>query len=96
MCGFNTILWQSFCKAILCLQYKGSVFRGKDPLNRVQGVYRICHDNSGPRLNSILYQSQGSKCTDPKDRVYAVLSLLEPYERLGIKPDYRMTTYEVF
>lgn len=50
----------------------------------------------GIDLVSMLLLTQDTQCADARDRVFALLGMLEPYNRLEIKPDYTKTVADVF
>ena len=52
--------------------------------------------NSGILLKDALKSSLTANCSDPRDRVYAILSLLSVSERKWIAVDYSLSTEEVF
>lgn len=47
-------------------------------------------------LVTLLLTTQGRQCIDARDRVFALLGMLDPYRRLGIEPDYTKTVADVF
>jgi hypothetical protein len=48
------------------------------------------------KLDRLRRDFQNSDCSDPRDRVYGVLSLQERESDMGIIPDYSKMTIEVF
>ncbi|KAI4260581.1 MAG: hypothetical protein L6R42_003991 [Xanthoria sp. 1 TBL-2021] len=48
------------------------------------------------QLDWVLAQTRQSQCSDQRDRVYAILSLVPEKERLEIRPDYTLSAPEVF
>jgi hypothetical protein len=51
----------------------------------------------GPRkLTMLLYATTHCKCADDRDRVFALLGMLDPSERLNIEPDYAKPAADVF
>ena len=51
--------------------------------------------NRGPQpLNTLLDQTKGCECTDPRDRVYALFNFYPSIE--GVRPDYTQKPREVF
>ncbi|KAI4281776.1 MAG: hypothetical protein L6R38_003431 [Xanthoria sp. 2 TBL-2021] len=47
-------------------------------------------------LDWVLAQTRQSQCSDQRDRIYAILSLVPEQERLEIHPDYTISVAEVF
>ncbi|KAL8692430.1 MAG: hypothetical protein Q9224_003958, partial [Gallowayella concinna] len=96
VCGATFMTWEDFRKAILCL------WRRRKP-DRIQGLHealsrawQISNLNDQPSLRTILRRTKNAQCSDQRDRIYGVLNLVKEQERLGIKPDYGKSVYEVF
>jgi Heterokaryon incompatibility protein (HET) len=103
MCGQDVILWQAFRKAIFGLETKK--IRNSyhlDPekggfRNRMEMAYRLVEDKSIESFDYHLHEARVCKCVEPRDRVYALLSMLHRSERrLDIKPDYTKTKAQVY
>jgi hypothetical protein len=97
VCGFDTIPWSTFRKAVFCLHYKrgpDGYFGEKTKFKaRLQMIYRLSDKGDIP-VGSLMHQTRNCKCSDPRDRVYALLSI---YNRnLNIVPDYRLSKKEVY
>jgi hypothetical protein len=99
-CGYQTITWSSMCHAVYYLQRMNSSQAHHDLLkSRVDPVLQLCdRRSSGHRpFTFLLYETKYSKCSDPRDRVFALLSLLYPSERIpGIQADYSKPVSEVY
>ncbi|KAH8811282.1 hypothetical protein F5884DRAFT_269737 [Xylogone sp. PMI_703] len=100
MCGTQVVLWESLRNLILFLMEsdlpdRRSIQKSFD--NRVEMIYElVTHFNTLP-IELLLLHGQKSKCSDPRDKVYAILNLLAPEDRkLGIVPDYSLTTSQVY
>lgn len=102
-CGSVSISWHDFRNAIFLIGHKnrllGPQAMTKDNnllASRVQLAYRIC-DVGVEDIKSLFEMTRFSKCSDDKDRVYALLSVLDSAETgLKVEPDYTKTVYEVY
>lgn len=95
VCGQAIILGSDLRKSALCLFNKSS-------LNSIMEKVRLRHfwsirDLGYTNLPGVISFTRQCRCSDPRDRIFAVLSFLETYERdLTITPDYNTTAKEVF
>lgn len=97
-CGDEAMIWESFRKAIIWL------YRGKKPgtadglrLGRAASrAWQISNMHDEPSLKVVLRRTKRAQCSDQRDRIYAVLNLVNERDRLGIQPDYRKNLVEVF
>ncbi|KAL8770345.1 MAG: hypothetical protein Q9209_003981 [Squamulea sp. 1 TL-2023] len=96
VCGKDTMSWKAFRKAILCLR------RRKEPENIdglkavVSRAWQICYMQGDETLKTVLERTKNAKCSDQRDRIYAVLHLVNEQYRLGIQPDYGKSVTDVF
>ena len=96
VCGHECIKWTSFRKAILFL-YRRRKPNNIDKLREsVARAFQIANSSDQPSLMTILRRTKGCKCTDQRDRIYAILNLVKMQERADIRPDYSKSTREVF
>ena len=96
VCGHECIEWTSFRKAILLL-YRRRKPNNIDKLTEsVTRAFQIANSSDQPGLMTILRRTKGCKCTDQRDRIYAILNLVKMQERVHIRPDYSKSTREVF
>lgn len=103
MCGTSSISWQTFRDAMFAFYCKPSYAPCYDNtpglleawMSRRALVYGLCR-NSLPKLESehFFSQNQDTKCLDPRDRIYALLSIFA--SSLAIKPDYAKSYIEVY
>ena len=102
ICGSDIVSWQDFRQAIYCFYYKLAAFEGKwilypGFLERIQFISRMVSQVSYSTLGELMKRTQECKCSDPRDRVFGVLNMLEPFERnVNIKPDYTKTVIQVY
>ncbi|KAK0713154.1 heterokaryon incompatibility protein-domain-containing protein [Lasiosphaeria miniovina] len=110
MCGQDSICWSNFSKSIFCLKIKPKEvhFLGDKAMPftyRLDLVFNLRRGGKPPgeadnfeMLSILLDQTQNCKCTDSRDKIFALLSLLPKRERLaaGIEPDYTKTAAQVY
>ena len=94
-CGRDTISWVSVRKALLVLRQKASILppeiRGR-LLPYARGLM-------APPLASsehLLLWTRNQQCSDPKDRIYGILGLLDPRIVAKIEVDYSFPVWEVY
>lgn len=100
--GEGEILWHVFRSAILALTYKAvrtnAVYeqaKWNEYAEHRSNVLEICEKVTESSFARILEVTKSCQCSDPRDRVYALLSLFSPNE-VDIQPDYTKTTEDVF
>ena len=104
VCGSTDLLWQRFRDAVFILRSYGS---GKAWLpnsrhavfvERLDATFSLCDDRTDLPFGDWLHgQVNDSKCSDPRDKVYAVLSMLdEKRQGMAIKSDYTKSTRQVY
>jgi hypothetical protein len=101
ICGFHKLSWPAFRKAAETLWLKtvddkeiglltyGPIFR-----ERRRHVRALCTGGLFPSFGDLLTQTRRCKCTDPRDRIYALLGLLD--QKYDIIPDYEKPVAEVY
>jgi hypothetical protein len=70
---------------------RGSEF-GRDTFNLVEFGYMKSYED----VMDVLHACRDCKCTEDRDRVYAILGMLSPQRALNIQPDWSKTTKEVY
>lgn len=101
-CGSDTLSWQDFRRAFFCFYYKWGFYEDEiilDPAFSARKVlvYRMVSEGGDSTLGQLIERTQLCKCSDPRDRVYGVLNMLERFERgAEIKPDYTKTVSQVY
>jgi hypothetical protein len=102
MCGFTTISWEAIRIANSCLYIKQNLIKyigvEKGPfINRLNIILELSRDHSIYRFMYLLRQTNCSNCSDPRDRIYAMLGLRRESERnIDIRPDYTQTISQVY
>lgn len=102
MCGCHTILWTSFRMALFCLSWKTHGLKRTSivcrPLSaRLINIYPLAVGGLNTNVVNIMNRTKDCKYTDPRDRIYAVLSLLKQAgEAIRIEPDYTKRPGQVY
>jgi hypothetical protein len=101
-CGTRVLPWQTFWNVKNGIHLESGQLvrdlgsRGRHSRDRLRLIYAIC----GHRiylLDSLRSELSHVKCTDPRDRIYAVLALLhQSHREMGIVPKYSLTTAQVY
>ncbi|KAI1500260.1 HET-domain-containing protein [Biscogniauxia marginata] len=100
-CGQREIPWQAFKDAVFCLCEKPvdtshDLERGELFMSRVGFIRGLCRSRP-ETLSWVMEGARLAKCGDPKDKVYGVLSMLDPHNpTIGIIPDYTLSTADVY
>ena len=102
VCGSDTMSWQDFRQAVLCffnkwesLEDNAVVYPGF--LDRVVLIVETISTLDDATLGVLMERTQKCKCSDPRDRVFAVLNMLGPGERNAkIKADYTKSVSQVY
>ncbi|KAM0798112.1 heterokaryon incompatibility protein-domain-containing protein [Usnea florida] len=97
VCGTDTIPWASFRRAIFCLEHKAWDPDYVGLQQRLRQLEEISRFGGGGSLGSMIRRTAVCQCSDPRDHVYAVQSLLPRSDtRLKIEPDYTKVTAQVY
>jgi hypothetical protein len=95
-CGNEKLLWLDLRDAIACLSWKK---HGPGNTNlRLSAAVSLCQMS----LDMFYYSNirilmRDTKCEDPRDRIFAILTLLNKEDqKLNIKPDYSRTVEDVY
>ncbi|KAG8525632.1 uncharacterized protein KY384_009276 [Bacidia gigantensis] len=94
-CGKDTMPWNDFRQSIFCLIEKGipSKYESHDCFLQAAD---ICYLRNPLTIGRTLQRSQWAQCSDPRDRIFAVLHLIPEAERRLVRPDYTKTPGEVY
>ncbi|KAL8754848.1 MAG: hypothetical protein Q9184_004992 [Pyrenodesmia sp. 2 TL-2023] len=95
-CGYRSIGWSSFGKAILCIYLKP---RPSHPdLTVLDHIYNFVFARAWRyNLHILLYQTRNCEYSDPRDRIYALLNIVHQGDSaVGLQPDYNQTPRRVF
>ncbi|KAJ9604474.1 hypothetical protein H2200_011310 [Cladophialophora chaetospira] len=100
VCGTAHLSWKVFGNAIFIFLYRfqldliaSSSSGGGDYNDRLEGIRRLCLPVVAQPFDSRIRYAQYSLCSDPRDRIYALLSIQEQARhngsrKLNIRPDY--------
>lgn len=99
-CGTKTLSWMAVRRALECLHDAlDSTIRSqhsREYRNRFQGACYLVECGAFV-LKGLRYSLSGAKCTDPRDRVYGLLGILDGGRYLdAIVPDYSKSVSEVY
>ena len=89
MCGSNRLPWENIREAILCLYIKPkSAYTFENLYENLHVLYNLCIGKRDAVFHNLVDWTRHSSCSDPRDRLFALFSLLCPAERkLAIEPD---------
>jgi hypothetical protein len=98
ICGHDKISWPLFRRAIICLSSRNhpTYKPPKKLLIRLDDIYSICIDAAHQPLEEILRFSRTKQCTDPRDKIYGLLSIASQSFRNRISPNYLDTVGDVY
>ncbi|KAI9158887.1 Heterokaryon incompatibility protein [Paramyrothecium foliicola] len=96
--GPHSISWKHFRLAIIYMN--GKSFHG-DPRrfrsHNLHVIEDVCTTGVPYSIKTLRVRLHGTECSEPKDRIYAVLSMLNESDNdLFIMPDYSKSTAEVY
>jgi hypothetical protein len=95
-CGIYTMLWNQIRNAIYCLRVKAEK-PSAHLRDRIDHIFNLCDTADYARLENLMQSTKYCKFSDPRDRVYAVLSLVGEFEvDIGAQPDYARPVGEVY
>lgn len=97
VCSSASLDWQVFRNALFCLwHFSQRESLPGDVVDRMNRFY-ILITKTRFLLYELLFHGKTRKCTDPRDRVYALLGLIGGHEaKLNIVPDYTRTPTQVY
>jgi hypothetical protein len=94
-CGYDSIEWKTFRNAVFCFYMKLRTNDLGGFEHRVHRAFELCDCNGCFSFLALAEQTQLCKCTDVRDRVYALLSMVSDQEDLRIEPDYTKGFQEI-
>lgn len=108
VCGVQIMNWQWFSKAVVHLHQQVRMVSVQHPypkglryeqmIPKMMHLMRLVEESNDGRqdLWRLLANTQLAQCSDPRDRIYAQLSMLPDALRTQIQPNYRKSTREVY
>jgi hypothetical protein len=102
--GNDKMLWKDFCKTILCLCHEKSNYirhpydtrYGLGLRYRLESILPLCNTPEFNGFLNTLERTRAAKCSDPRDRVFVLLSMVTEHQKHGLEPDYSKTTAEIY
>ncbi|KAL8898549.1 MAG: hypothetical protein Q9207_006646 [Kuettlingeria erythrocarpa] len=96
-CGYEAIDWRSFRKAMACICRNLLLPSNLEQILVAHILNFVASEESWSSLDNLLYDTQACECSDPRDRIYALLNILHPADSAaGLQPDYRQTPHKTF
>ncbi|KAL8783756.1 MAG: hypothetical protein Q9195_009283 [Heterodermia aff. obscurata] len=97
LCGFERTSWEQFCYAMVYLQSIDASNPDKigDRLDKVRLTMTYKEGRFRDHLIDLLRTTRYLQCSDPRDKVYALLNLVSE-DSWKIQPDFSKPTPEVF
>ena len=90
-------MWQDFRKAILCLHLKQHYpVIPPDQFAYRDKAMRLATHHIGVDIQDLFQLTKDAGCSDPRDRVFALLSLLGRGDKCPIQPDYTKRVEDVY
>lgn len=87
--GGNSLPWRLLQKAVLVFNSQSKAPAETSEL--LLQAYQLCHIPSFYSMEDLLYDTRNSLCADSRDRVFALIGMLDSGRRLGIEGDYEKT-----
>ena len=94
VCGFDQIRWQCLRRAISALTTKQ--LPTPSLRERAYALYPITFESTLTSTTLLLGISRGRKCTDPRDKIYGMLSIAGPIFSSLVTPSYTKSAGEVY
>ena len=97
-CGRRSMLWSRFRNAFLPLHMKNwPVMQDQSNNTSRMKIAPICLISNKESFGVTVGRSRFAACTDPRDRIFALQSMLHPNDPIKhIQPDYRKSKIEVY
>ena len=100
LCGYDDIAWRTFGNAIHYLYFKESKPAIlQDPRGfweYMERAYLLCSFRPMWGLFDALCETRRSECSDEKDKIYAILNLVDKHLRENLEPDYSKSTSRAY
>jgi hypothetical protein len=96
MCGSRTIPWVSLRTTVFCLYFKRKPWFLFEFHTVLEAAANLSFAIKDQVIENLIDVTRNCVCLDPRDKIYALLSLLRASDRTGIEPDYTQSVYEVY
>lgn len=96
LCGSRSLHWKAVRTGVLCLGLKPRPGMAEWPAP--EAAFSICAfvRTEDYTLSALLHETKDSRCSDPRDKVYALLSFLDQDIQSRIIPNYNLSAKEVY
>jgi hypothetical protein len=98
MVGRRTIAWTTLKLAVMCLFLKPTPYFGQAVAfrKRLDAVFDLCDWRGDYSIDSLFDMTKHCFCSDQRDKIYALLSLLPNSSEIRIEPDYTKSVYQTY
>ncbi|PMD43718.1 HET-domain-containing protein [Hyaloscypha variabilis F] len=98
MCGLKCLDWASIGDVVFSFYHKPKTPYAHESLFQVlESSYFLCKCEQSENFIDLIDFTKDSMCSDPRDRLFALFSLLPPHqEDLAIEADYTKSTAQVY
>jgi hypothetical protein len=96
LCGDRSIRWEDVRSGVLCMGLKPRPGTVEWPAPEAAFSMCVVVVEENQPLISLLHKTKEAICSDPRDRIYALLSFLDQAIRSRIIPNYNMSAQEVY
>lgn len=101
LCGHHSLGWEPFRSAAYFLFRKLHLAESSESIflqsRVIRSITNLCKYSGYQPLEFLLSQTEQCQCSDPRDRIFALLSLTpESHRGYGTKPDYTKSPQEVY
>lgn len=96
-CGYDSMDWSNFRTAIRYIHVKDRIRRrlGRDTFAHI--IRFIVSEASEYALKDLMYATQQCECSDPRDRIYALLNIVHQKDSVvGLRSDYTQRTSRIY
>jgi hypothetical protein len=93
--GEHSVPWSTVRKFLISVYLRPCHMNARQ-VSLLERARALSYVPANVDLVTLLLTTQDSQCVDAPDRVFALLGMLEPNRRLGIKADYTKTVTDVF
>jgi hypothetical protein len=99
MCGPQSVPWLAILDIVFYIYvgFKPSALIDHLPMQRQEMLLNLCKGRRNRDFRLLLSEAKYCICSDPRDKIFALLSLVRPNEKgIKIEPDYTKSVYEVY
>lgn len=96
LCADRTIDWSAIRTGVMCLGLKHYIGGVGWPAPEAAFSIASCPMTRKLPLRALLHKTKDSKCFDPRDRIFALLSFLDEDMQSRIVPDYKKSAPEIY